>query len=74
MVAMWGLLLFVPRTLAWFAVAFLAFRLFDIWKPYPIRWFDRNVHGGLGAMLDDAVAGLFALVVVMGLQWLMRLA
>lgn len=39
---------------------FALFRLFDIWKPWPIRWFDRNVHGGLGVMLDDVVAALMA--------------
>ena len=57
----------VTMTLAppgwWWTVAgFLLFRLFDIWKPWPIRWVDRRVKGGLGVMLDDVVAGLFALV------------
>lgn len=41
-------------------VAFLAFRLFDVWKPWPISWLDRQVEGGLGIMLDDVVAGVFA--------------
>jgi phosphatidylglycerophosphatase A len=44
----------------WPALAFALFRLFDIWKPWPIRIFDRSVHGGLGIMLDDAIAGLYA--------------
>jgi phosphatidylglycerophosphatase A len=39
---------------------FCLFRLFDILKPWPIGWLDRRVHGGLGVMLDDAVAGLCA--------------
>ena len=39
---------------------FLLFRLFDIWKPWPISWFDRNVHGGFGIMLDDVAAGAAA--------------
>ncbi len=39
---------------------FCLFRLFDIFKPWPISWLDRRVHGGLGIMLDDAVAGVFA--------------
>ncbi|MDD5036067.1 MAG: phosphatidylglycerophosphatase A [Methylococcaceae bacterium] len=43
---------------------FLLFRLFDIVKPWPIAWFDRNVHGGLGIMLDDALAGLLAWIVL----------
>jgi len=38
----------------------LLFRLFDVFKPWPIGWLDRHVPGGLGIMLDDAVAGLFA--------------
>ena len=36
---------------------FALFRLFDIWKPWPIGWVDRQVHGGLGIMLDDVLAG-----------------
>jgi phosphatidylglycerophosphatase A len=42
------------------AAAFLLFRLFDIVKPWPIRVLDRRVHGGLGIMIDDIVAGVFA--------------
>jgi phosphatidylglycerophosphatase A len=43
-------------------VAFLLFRLFDIWKPYPIRLLDRNVKGGFGVMVDDLVAAAYAYV------------
>ncbi|HYC36369.1 MAG TPA: phosphatidylglycerophosphatase A [Usitatibacter sp.] len=43
-------------------VAFLLFRLFDIWKPYPIRLLEANVKGGLGVMVDDLVAGFYAYV------------
>ncbi|MBU2427634.1 MAG: phosphatidylglycerophosphatase A [Gammaproteobacteria bacterium] len=50
----------VPLTLSNVVVAFMLFRLLDIGKPWPIRWFDRNVHGGLGVMLDDIVAGILA--------------
>ena len=46
--------------------AFLAFRLFDIWKPGPVGWADRR-GGASGVMLDDLVAGLFAALVVVGL-------
>ena len=59
-VAMLLVLALVPATPLWWAVAFAAFRLFDIVKPWPIRWLDRHVHGGFGVMLDDAVAALFA--------------
>jgi phosphatidylglycerophosphatase A len=41
-------------------IAFALFRLFDIWKPFPIRHFERNVKGGLGVMLDDLLAGCYA--------------
>lgn len=42
-------------------LGFLFFRLFDIVKPWPISYLDKNLHGGLGIMLDDVVAGLAAL-------------
>ena len=45
-------------------LGFLAFRLFDIWKPGPVRAAERRFEGGLGVMLDDVVAGLFAAAVV----------
>jgi len=44
--------------------ALLAFRVFDIVKPWPIRWLDARVHGGFGVMLDDVVAALFAVIVL----------
>ena len=42
--------------------AFFLFRMFDIWKPYPISWLDRKVSGGFGVMVDDLVAGIYALI------------
>lgn len=50
----------VPLTIQNVLIAFVLFRMLDIIKPWPIRWFDRNVHGGLGVMLDDIVAGVLA--------------
>ncbi|MDE1899192.1 MAG: phosphatidylglycerophosphatase A [Xanthomonadaceae bacterium] len=53
----------IPALLApWWAVAagFVLFRLFDIAKPWPVRWADRRVGGGLGVMLDDLLAGALA--------------
>ena len=47
--------------------AFVLFRLFDILKPWPIRLLDRHVHGGLGIMIDDAVAGAAAALALWGL-------
>lgn len=53
-----------PAGWAWILLGFVLFRLFDIWKPWPIGWLDRRVRGGLGIMLDDVLAGVFALVVI----------
>lgn len=50
----------VPLAWQWVVAGFVLFRLFDILKPWPIRWLDRHVHGGLGIMLDDVLAGVFA--------------
>jgi len=57
----------IPALLApWWAVVigFVLFRLFDVWKPWPIRWLDRQLKGGMGVMIDDVVAGIFAAVVL----------
>jgi phosphatidylglycerophosphatase A len=44
--------------------AFTLFRFFDILKPFPAGWLDQHIHGGLGIMLDDVVAGLYSLIVL----------
>lgn len=58
---------FAPSGWLWIALGFVCFRLFDIWKPWPIRVFDRSVHGGLGIMLDDVLAGAAAALAVWGI-------
>jgi phosphatidylglycerophosphatase A len=50
----------VPLSLTSILAGFALFRLFDIWKPWPIGWVDRRVQGGLGIMLDDIIAGVMA--------------
>jgi phosphatidylglycerophosphatase A len=62
---------FAPAGWQWVAAGFVLFRLFDIVKPWPIRWCDREVHGGFGIMLDDLVAGVFAATVLQGLVYLL---
>jgi phosphatidylglycerophosphatase A len=59
---MYLVLLVTPPEPAWILVAFLLFRLFDIWKPWPIRDLDHRLEGGLGIMLDDVIAALYAAV------------
>ena len=54
----------------WVVCGFLLFRLFDIWKPFPIRWLDRRVAGGLGIMLDDVAAGIAAALTLQAGYWL----
>ena len=51
---------FVPYGFITYACTFLLIRLYDIWKPWPISFADKNVKGGLGILLDDLIAGLFA--------------
>lgn len=46
--------------IGWLAAGFLLFRMFDIAKPWPISWADKRVKGGLGVMLDDLLAAVFA--------------
>ena len=48
----------------WVVAGFVLFRLFDIWKPWPISWADRQLKGGLGIMLDDVLAGGIAAVIL----------
>jgi phosphatidylglycerophosphatase A len=59
-----GLLPEAHISLPAFLLAFVFFRLFDIWKPWPVGWADKNLTGGIGVMTDDAIAGLMAGVVV----------
>jgi len=57
-----------PQTWWGFALAFGLFRLFDIWKPFPIGWLDARVPGGLGVMLDDLLAAAYAVAVLLGVS------
>lgn len=59
-IGMWLTLLWVPISLTSLVLGFALFRLFDIFKPWPIGYLDKRVHGGLGIMLDDVIAGVFA--------------
>ena len=56
----WLTLLAAPLDWRFYAAGFLLFRAADIWKPWPVRWADRRLKGGLGVMLDDALAAAYA--------------
>jgi len=68
---MYLVLLVAPATVAGWALAFGLFRLFDIWKPWPIRDLDHRLHGGVGIMLDDLVAALYAALLLAFYRWYM---
>lgn len=66
-VGLWITFIAVPVQWHWLLIGFVLFRLFDILKPWPISYLDRHVHGGLGIMIDDILAGLFAALCLQGL-------
>lgn len=51
----------------WIIAGFLLFRIFDIWKPWPIGWVDRKVSGGFGTVVDDLLAAVYAWIVLQGI-------
>ena len=59
----WLVLVPAPLDPLSYALAFVLFRIFDIWKPWPVRWADHHVKGGLGIMLDDLLAAIYAVLV-----------
>ncbi|MFC6670195.1 phosphatidylglycerophosphatase A [Marinobacterium aestuariivivens] len=69
-VGFWITMLAVPLQWYWIVAGFALFRLFDIWKPWPVRLADRRVSGGFGIMLDDILAGLYAWLVLQLLVYL----
>lgn len=66
-VGFWITMFAAPPGFGWLLVGFAAFRLFDVWKPWPIRVLDARVPGGLGIMLDDVLAGVYAWFVLQAL-------
>lgn len=70
-VAMLLLLHLVPATPTHWALAFVLFRLFDIWKPFPIRTLDARLKNGFGVMLDDLLAAGYAWAALWAYAWLM---
>ena len=64
-------MLAAPSGIGWILVGFVLFRIFDIFKPWPIRFIDRRVGGGFGIMLDDVLAGIYAWLILQALVWLL---
>jgi len=59
----------VPHGLGWIIAGFVLFRIFDIWKPQPIRYIDKKVMGGMGIMLDDVLAAVPAWLILQLCAW-----
>jgi phosphatidylglycerophosphatase A len=66
---LWITLFLVPAGWPWIVAGFVLFRVFDILKPWPVSWADEHIDGGVGAMLDDALAGIYAWIVLQSLAW-----
>ncbi|MCL6271904.1 phosphatidylglycerophosphatase A [Sansalvadorimonas sp. 2012CJ34-2] len=66
----WITMIAAPAGWLWIAVGFALFRLFDIWKPWPISLADKHVDGGIGIMLDDLIAGAYAFLALQGIALL----
>ena len=62
----------LPLNLFAYALGFVLFRLFDIWKPWPIRAVERRCGGGFGIMIDDVLAAIYALIVIGIGRWLLE--
>jgi len=69
-VAMMLVLKFTPTHWAWWLAAFALFRLFDIWKPFPIKQCDAQLKSGFGVMFDDLLAAVYAIIFLKGSQWM----
>jgi phosphatidylglycerophosphatase A len=72
MVGFWLTVAVLPVTWAWWLAGFVWFRFFDILKPWPIRTLEKRVAGGLGIMLDDVLAGAYAMLILALAQRLLQ--
>lgn len=73
-VGLWIALTAAPAGWEWAVGGFVLFRFFDILKPWPVSWADNHCKGGVGAMLDDAFAGFYALVMLQTIAYLADVA
>ena len=69
LVGYWITMIAVPAEWLWILVGFVLFRVFDIWKPWPVRIADKTLKGGFGIMIDDVLAGVYALICLHLLVW-----
>jgi len=70
-VGYWITMFMAPPGWIWALWGFVLFRLLDIAKPWPIKWVDKQIHGGFGIMLDDVLAGIMAALCIQAVVVLM---
>jgi phosphatidylglycerophosphatase A len=70
-VGYWLTMFMAPAGWEWVLGGFLVFRLLDILKPWPIKWFDSQIKGGLGIMVDDVIAGIIGALCLQAVALLM---
>ncbi len=68
-VGFWITMFAAPAGWLWILLGFILFRFFDVLKPWPISWLDKHLHGGVGIMMDDVVAGLAAFACLQALAY-----
>lgn len=59
-----------PHGITWIILGFIFFRIFDIWKPWPIDYIDKKVSGGFGMILDDVLAGIYSIIFLKLFSWI----
>jgi len=73
-IGFWITMIAVPEVnWQWILAGFLLFRFFDIVKPWPVKLADKRIQGGFGIMIDDVLAGLYALGCMHLLYWLVSI-
>ena len=65
-------MLFAPVNWQAIILGFVFFRVFDIFKPWPIKWLDQRIPGGVGIVVDDLMAGIYALLSLQAILWLVK--
>jgi phosphatidylglycerophosphatase A len=73
-VGYWLTMFAAPKGWLWIILGFALFRLFDIWKPQPIRWLDEHVKGGIGVIVDDLAAAVPAWIILQIIAYFMGMS
>lgn len=59
----------IPVAWNWIIIGFVLFRVFDIWKPWPIGWMDKHIRNGIGIVVDDLMAAIYAWILLQFIVW-----